>query len=78
MALNNDAYFDVTATGLYRAVNVAGRVATLAKQMGVSRQFVYNALQKGFLPPDRALQVEKLTGVPARELIDPKLRKIAS
>ncbi len=71
-----DAYFDVTSTGIYRAQAVAGGVAKLAKLMGVSRQYAYAALQKGYLPPERAKQVSQLTGIPTRELIDPKLVKL--
>lgn len=69
-------FFDVTSTGLYRAVNAYGAVSKLAKAMGVSRQWLYMALQKGYVPPPRAVEIEKLTGVPARELVDPKLRKV--
>lgn len=75
--MSEQNWFDPTATGLARAVSKAGTVARLAKAMGVSRQFLYNCLQKGFVPVDRAPEIEQLTGIPARELIDPKLRKIA-
>lgn len=69
-------FFDVTSTGLYRAVNAYGAVSKLAKAMGVSRQVMYSWLQRGFVPTGRAAEVSQLTGVPTAELIDPKLRKL--
>lgn len=69
---------EIMRTGLFLAVNKAGAVSSLAKRMGVSRQFLYQSLQKGHVPLDRAKQIEALTGIPARELIDPKLRAVVS
>lgn len=80
MSTSNDLWFDVTATGLARAMGVpcgaaqVCGVANLAKELKVSRQYVYAALQRGYLPLPRAKQVSALTGVPTRELIDPKMR----
>ena len=73
----SDPFFDPCSTGLFRAVNVAGGVAKLAKLMGVSRQVCYAWVQRGYVPTGRAKEVETLTGIPARELIDPKLVKLA-
>ncbi len=75
--MNQDPYFDPCSTGLFRAVNVAGGVSKLARQMGVSRQVCYAWLQKGYVPTGRAKEIETLTGIPARELIDQNLVKLA-
>lgn len=69
-------YFDPTATGLARAVTVAGGVSKMARAMSVSRQIMYMWLQRGYVPTGRAAEIEKLSQVPARELIDPKLRTL--
>lgn len=77
MNFQNSEWFDPTATGLARAATSNGwTVAKLAKVMGVSRQVCYAWLQRGFVPAGRAAEIERITGVPARELIDPKLRKL--
>lgn len=78
MSLNPDPYFDIRATGVYRAMGTtSGGVANLAKALKVSRQVCYSWLQRGYVPVGRAVEIEQITGVPAAELIDPKLRKIA-
>lgn len=71
---NEDRFFDIQATGLFRAQAILGGVSKLGKCMGVSRQYAYAALQKGYLPLPRAKQVSAATGVPVKELIDPKMR----
>lgn len=52
-----------------RAINIAGGQASLARQIEVSKEFVWQ-IARGFrpVPPGRCLQIEKATGVTCYEL----------
>lgn len=64
----------IADTPLYRVVDKAGGVSALARTLGVSRQVLYVWLQRGFVPLERAVEIEGLYGEPRAGLIDPKLR----
>lgn len=55
------------------AASKAGGVIALAKAMGVTHQAVYYWLQKGFVPPARAVVMEALYGVDRWRTMDPAL-----
>ncbi len=60
-------------TGIHKAVHTAGGAASLAHKLGVSHQAVYQWIQNGWVPLERAMQLEKLYDIPRTELLSPKL-----
>ncbi len=50
-----------------------GPQTALARVLGVRPQTVQRWSHLGYAPPDRALKIEELYGIPRRELIDPAL-----
>lgn len=72
------AAHDVYSTGIYKAVEAAGGASLLAEKLKVSRQYVYLCLQKGYVPIKRAVQIEKLYGVPRQTLIDPDIASLVN
>jgi DNA-binding transcriptional regulator YdaS (Cro superfamily) len=65
-------------TALDRAAEAAGSWGDLARKLGVSHQAMYAWRKRGHVPPNRALEIEVLYGVPARELVKPSLLEIAT
>ena len=60
-------------TGIKRAIDTAGGANPLAHKLGVSHQAVYVWLRNGWVPSQRALEIEKLFGIPRVELFKPEL-----
>lgn len=60
-------------TMIDEAISRAGGAGPLSKKLGVTRQAVHSWSNRGWFPVPRALEVAKLTDVPARHLIDPEL-----
>jgi len=60
-------------TGIDKAVRSAGGAASLAAKLGVSHQAVYQWIQNGWVPLERAMQLEKLYDIPRAELLSPRL-----
>lgn len=50
-----------------------GAQTALAKLLDVRPQAVSQWLARGYVPPERAAEVESLTGVPRKGLMDPEL-----
>lgn len=63
-------------TGIARAVEVAGSQGLLAAVLGVTQQMVSTWVRQGWVPKDRALEIEGLYGIPRRELVSPSLRDL--
>lgn len=63
-------------SGIRKAVAKAGGAAHLARELGVSGQAVGIWLRQGFVPQGRALEIEKVYGVPRTELVSPKVRSM--
>lgn len=59
--------------GLALAVEKAGSISALARLVGVAHQVMNRWVQKGFVPLDRAVQINQEYGIPTRELVNPKL-----
>lgn len=60
---------ETVAVGLSRAIDsVGGNQSRLARLCGVKPQSVREWLVKGRVPPKRAIQIEKLLGIPRKEL----------
>jgi DNA-binding transcriptional regulator YdaS (Cro superfamily) len=60
-------------TGIDKAVRSAGGAASLAAKLGVSHQAVYQWIQNGWVPSERALELERIYHIPRAELLSPKL-----
>lgn len=55
--------------GIDRAIEAAGSIHELGRQLGVSAQFIHKSKKKGHLPVDRARQVVELYGIPLIDLV---------
>ena len=64
------------SAALRRAVDFAGGATQLAHTLGVSHQAVHKWLKRGWVSPDRALELCELYGIPAADLIRPDLRRV--
>jgi DNA-binding transcriptional regulator YdaS (Cro superfamily) len=60
-------------SGIRRAVDEAGGVNQLAEAIGVTHQAVYQWLGRGWVPLDRAAEIETQFGVPRSELANPRI-----
>lgn len=60
-------------TGIARAITAATSQAALASALGVTQQAVSRWLKRGWVPRDRAREIENTYGVPRATLVDPKL-----
>lgn len=67
-------------TGIEKAVDMAGGQGPLGASLvpPVTQQAISKWLQRGWLPADRAVEIEKRYGIPARELLSPTLAKALS
>ena len=59
--------------GISKAIEAYGGLQRLGDALGVSRQAVWKWQQRGWVPLDRALEIEKLCGVPRGELVKPAI-----
>jgi hypothetical protein len=55
------------------AVEKAGGAVVLGKKLGITHQAIYLWVRRGYAPVERAIQLEKLSGVARHLLINPKL-----
>jgi DNA-binding transcriptional regulator YdaS (Cro superfamily) len=60
-------------TGIKKAIEMAGGANPLAAKLGVSHQAVYVWLRNGWVPAQRALEIEKLFDIPRADLFKPEL-----
>lgn len=60
-------------TALDLAVQNAGSISALSRELDVSHQVVNRWTQRGFAPLKRARQIAALYNLPLRELVDPAL-----
>lgn len=59
---------------LSEVISAAGGRPALAKKLSVTEQAVHKWLRQGWVPPERAKEIEGLFGVPRLELVSPRLR----
>ena len=62
--------------GIREAVRKADGGPQLARKLGVSHQAVYQWLAKGWVPLSRALQIERLYGIPRQRLVSPRIGRL--
>ena len=62
--------------GIFKAVKAAGSQTALAEAMGVSQQAISKWIRFGWVPVDRAIEIESMYAIPRRELVSPKLRDL--
>jgi DNA-binding transcriptional regulator YdaS (Cro superfamily) len=60
-------------TGIKKAIELAGGANALATKLGVTHQAVYTWVQRGWVPAQRALQIEDAYDVPRGDLFKPEL-----
>jgi len=59
-----------------KVIEAAGDRKQLAEALGVTRQAVHNWVMRGCVPPDKAIRIERLFGVPATSLVSPQTREL--
>ena len=62
--------------GINKAIELAGSANLLAHKLGVTHQAIYTWSHRGWVPIQRALQIESLFGVPRENLLKPELAAI--
>lgn len=65
-------------TGIAAAIKAAESQAVLANTLGVTQQAVSAWLKQGWVPVDRAREIEMHYGVPRARLIDPRVMDAVS
>jgi hypothetical protein len=68
----------VLSSGIERAIEAAGGPLALAKLLKVSHQVVYEWRKRGWVPPERALQLKERFKIPLAKLVNPKIGKLIS
>ncbi len=63
-------------TGIEKAIELAKGQVNLATTLGVRQQAVSQWLAQGWVPKDRAKEIEATFGIPRIELVSPKLRDL--
>lgn len=62
-----------TKTGIEKAVDAVGSQQRLADLLGCTQQAVSEMVRRGYAPSERVVEIEALTGVPRKELVNPRL-----
>lgn len=65
---------DNATSGITQAITTAGSQLKLAGALGVTQQAVSEWVRQGYVPPNRATEIEMQFGVPRTTLLSPKLR----
>ncbi len=60
-------------TGIKKAIELAGGANALATKLGVTHQAIYTWVRRGWVPAQRALEIEGLFDIPRVELFKPEL-----
>lgn len=65
--------YSLKQTGVEEAIRAAGGQKQLARILGVTQQFISHCLARGYVPPARAVAIEKELGIPRKRLVSPRL-----
>lgn len=65
-------------TPIEKLLRVSEGVPKIAEKLKISHQFCYVCIERGWFPPKRATQLEKLYGVPRKQLMNPELVAVLS
>lgn len=60
-------------TGIAKCVAAAGTQTLVAEALAISQQAVHGFVQQGYFPIDRAIQAQRIWGVPFAELVRPDI-----
>lgn len=60
---------------LRSAIETGGGIKPFSASLGVTHQAVYAWCSKGWVPFERAVEIERLTGAPRAQLIKPSLAR---
>lgn len=63
-------------TAIARAIAKLGGQVLAARMLGVTQQAVSTWVRQGWAPVLRAMELEKLTGIRRRLLVNPRLREL--
>lgn len=66
----------MTTPGIHQAIAQAGSQTALAHVLGVSQAVVSTWAHRGWVPRQRAQQIETLYGIDRMQLLDPRLRDL--
>jgi DNA-binding transcriptional regulator YdaS (Cro superfamily) len=64
---------NLVETGIEQAVRLAGSQSALARALGVTQACVWGWQRRGWVPVERAAAIEAEYGVPARQLVEPRV-----
>ena len=74
-------------SGIQRAIAAAGGARHLASRMSssphrvadsITKQAVYGWLYQGYVPLERAAEINEITGVPIADLVNPRIIEVLS
>ena len=60
-------------TGIKLAIDLAGGACALAHNLGVTHQAIYTWAKRGWVPMQRAVQIEQTYNIPRAELLKPEI-----
>lgn len=64
-------------TGIAQAVEAAGSISALARQLGIAPQVAQRWTVAGFVPPHRAIEISELyPHIHRRDLVEPELLEL--
>lgn len=65
-----------TPAGIERAIAALGNQTVLATRLGVTQQAISSWRRRGWVPTMRADEIAQISGVPARDLLNPRLAQM--
>lgn len=63
--------------GFQKILEVEGSISAFARALKISHQCANRWVKQGYVPVERALEIEKLYGISARDFVKPGLLEIA-
>jgi len=66
---------DTFQTALRSAIDAGGGIVTFSEAMGVTHQAVYNWKGQGWVPLERATDIQRIWGIPFTALVKPSVAR---